>query len=408
MKKHTVTAALAGLLVLSSAVPALATEVKPTTATTGIQVWVDGKKEAFKVAPIVRNKQVLIPLRELASSLGIPLDSKHITFNTARQSTTIRYEQATVVLVSGSPEAQINGIKVPLSTSTILSKQGVTYVPVDVVQEAWGKQVTWDPVSQTVQIGISNKDKVVEILKSFETGDTKAAETWISKDQYIQHNLGFASGREALLQGINQMKGANVQIDIQRVIQDGNYVAVHYQVNLGKPSVVFDIFRFDNNGKIVEHWDNIQELAPANPSGHTMIDGTTQITDRNRTEANKALIRKFVDDILVGKNRSALESYYNGDHYIQHNPVIGDGVSGLKKAFSEAGNRAGSFRYEQVHMVIGEGNLVLVVSESKSSKGTPKAVYDLFRVENGKVAEHWDVAQDVPPKEEWKNTNGKF
>lgn len=58
MKKHTVTAALAGLLVLSSAVPALAAEVKPTT---GIQVWVDGKKEAYKIAPIVRNKQVLIP-----------------------------------------------------------------------------------------------------------------------------------------------------------------------------------------------------------------------------------------------------------------------------------------------------------------------------------------------------------
>lgn len=51
---------------------------------------------------------------------------------------------------------------------------------------------------------------------------------------------------------------------------------------------------------------------------------------------------------------------------------------------------------------------MLVVSELTSSKGTSAAVYDLFRVENGKVAEHWDVVQEVPAKTEWKNTNGKF
>ncbi|MGZ0039280.1 stalk domain-containing protein [Paenibacillus ottowii] len=405
MKKHAVTAAIAGLLVLTSAVPALAADAKPAT---GIQVWVDGKKEAYNIAPIVRNKQVLIPLRQLASSLGIPLDAKHVTFNTARQSTTIRYDQATVVLVSGNPEAQINGIKVPLSTSPILTKQGVTYVPVDVVKEAWGKQVMWDPASQTLQIGVSNKDKVVEILKSFETGDTKAAEAWISKDQYIQHNPSFASGKDALLQAISQSKGANVLVEIQRVIQDGNHVAVHYKKSIaGKTSIGFDIFRFDSNGKIVEHWDNMQDSAPNNPSGHTMIDGTTQITDLNQTETNKTLIRKFVDDVLVGKNRAALESYYNGDQYTQHNPLFSDGVSSLKQALTAAGQGA-SFGYDQVHMVLGEGNFVLVVSELKSPKGTSAAVYDLFRVENGKIAEHWDVVQEIPAKTEWKNTNGKF
>ncbi len=96
----------------------------------------------------------------------------------------------------------------------------------------------------------------------------KRLETWVSKDQYIQHNLSFANGREGLIEGIKQMKGANTQVDIQRIIQDGDYVAVHYkETDDGKPSVLFDIFRFDKNGKIVEHWDNSQELAPANPSG---------------------------------------------------------------------------------------------------------------------------------------------
>jgi predicted SnoaL-like aldol condensation-catalyzing enzyme len=50
---------------------------------------------------------------------------------------------------------------------------------------------------------------------------------------------------------------------------------------------------------IVEHWDNLQETAKPNPSGHTMIDGATTVSNIDRTEENKKLVRQFVDDILV-------------------------------------------------------------------------------------------------------------
>ena len=40
--------------------------------------------------------------------------------------------------------------------------------------------------------------------------------------------------------------------------------------------------------------------------------------------------------------------------------------------------------------------------------GTPTAFFDLWRGEKGKIAEHWDVMDTIPPKSEWKNTNGKF
>ena len=63
--------------------------------------------------------------------------------------------------------------------------------------------------------------------------------------------------------------------------------------------------------------------------------------------------------------------------------------------------------YKRVHMVLGEGNFVLVVAEATFG-GVPTAIYDLFRIENGKIAEHWDTLQAIPPRDQSKNSNGKF
>lgn len=67
-------------------------------------------------------------------------------------------------------------------------------------------------------------------------------------------------------------------------------------------------------------------------------------------------------------------------------------------------------RYDKIHKVLGEGNFVLVVNEGISGKGNgePTSFYDLFRVENGKIAEYWDVVETIAPKDSWKNINGMF
>jgi len=64
-------------------------------------------------------------------------------------------------------------------------------------------------------------------------------------------------------------------------------------------------------------------------------------------------------------------------------------------------------KFNKIRKVLGEGNFVLVASEGTMG-GRSTSFYDLFRVENGKVAEHWDTIETIPPKEEWKNNNGKF
>ena len=84
--------------------------------------------------------------------------------------------------------------------------------------------------------------------------------------------------------------------------------------------------------------------------------------------------------------------------------MIGDGLINVTLALARMGN---AMKLDRIHVVLGEGNYVLVVSEGSQS-GQPTAFYDLFRVENGKIAEHWDVMQSIPPQSDWKNSNGKF
>ena len=63
--------------------------------------------------------------------------------------------------------------------------------------------------------------------------------------------------------------------------------------------------------------------------------------------------------------------------------------------------------YNTVHQVVAQGNYVLAVSEGTFG-GTPTAYYDLWRVDDGKIAEHWDVIETIADESTWKNQNGKF
>ena len=138
-----------------------------------------------------------------------------------------------------------------------------------------------------------------------------------------------------------------------------------------------------------------------------MIDGPTTATDLDRTAANKTLVRAFVDDILVNGRMDKLAGYYDGDRYVQHNPEIADGLSGLGAALEAMAKAGMTMKYDRVHQVLGEGNFVLVMSEGQFN-GKHVAFYDMFRVDAGKIAEHWDTIEAIPPREQWKNDNGKF
>ncbi len=259
---------------------------------------------------------------------------------------------------------------------------------------------------QEKSMSISNKQKVVDLLKSIETGDSGPV-AYINPDKYIQHNLAVGEGLAGFGAVLQQLPKGSAKANTVRVFQDSDFVFAHTEYNFFGPKIGFDIFRFEN-GRIVEHWDNLQEKPSSpNPSGRTMIDGERSATDLSHTEANKTLVRAFVDDILVNGRMDRLAGYFDGDNYIQHNPQIADKLSGLGAALEAMAKQGVTMKYDRVHRVLGEGNFVLVASEGKFA-GNHVAFCDLFRVQNNKIAEHWDTIEQIPPRAQWKNNNGKF
>jgi predicted SnoaL-like aldol condensation-catalyzing enzyme len=251
----------------------------------------------------------------------------------------------------------------------------------------------------------SQKQQVIDLLKSIETGAAAPVEA-INASQYIQHNLAVADGLAGFGALLQQLPKGSARAQTVRALQDGNFVVTHTEYDFFGPKIGFDIFRFEN-GKIVEHWDNLQETAGPNPSGHTMTDGPTQVTDTAATSANKTLVKAFVTDILINGQMEKLPGYFDGDHYIQHNPHIPDQLSGLGAALAAMAKQGITLKYDRIHTVLGEGNFVLVVSEGHLG-GRHSSFYDLFRVQNGRIAEHWDTVEPIPPQTDWKNHNGKF
>ncbi len=250
------------------------------------------------------------------------------------------------------------------------------------------------------------KEQVAQLLKSIETGDS-APIAYVNPNKYIQHNLAVGDGLAGFGAVLQQLPAGSAKVNTARLLQDGEYVVAHTAYNFFGPKIGFDVFRFEN-GKIVEHWDNLQPTPDQpNPSGRTMTDGTAEVTDLEKTDSNKALVTAFVNDVLVNGKLDKLSSYFDGDNYLQHNPAIADGLSGLGAALKAMAEQGITMKYSQVHKVLGQGNFVLVISEGEFA-GKPTSFYDLFRVHQGKIAEHWDTMETIPARADWKNQNGKF
>ncbi|MEL7118348.1 MAG: nuclear transport factor 2 family protein [Bacteroidota bacterium] len=253
---------------------------------------------------------------------------------------------------------------------------------------------------------LSNKAKSVALIESLETGAQEPV-SYINPNKYIQHNLAVGDGLEGFGQVVANAPEGGFKAKVIRAFEDGDYVFLHSEYDFFDPKAGFDIMRFED-GLIVEHWDNLAAITPPNPSGRTQLDGTTEITDLDKTNDNKALVEEFVNAVLMNGEVDKVAEYINPEKYLQHNSAVADGLDGLGAALKYFADNGLVMEYDQVHKVLGEGNFVLTVSEGKFGKGEHVAFYDLFRLEEGKIVEHWDIIETIPPQSEWKNTNGKF
>ncbi|MCF7506975.1 nuclear transport factor 2 family protein [Vibrio sp. L3-7] len=254
---------------------------------------------------------------------------------------------------------------------------------------------------------LSIQEKGVAVISSIETGDAQAV-SYINPEKYIQHNLAVGDGLAGFGEVLQMLPEGSAKAQVKRSFQDGDFVVTHTEYNFFGPKVGFDVFRFED-GQIVEHWDNLQEFAKPNASGRTQLDGATKVVDLDQTDKNKQLVSGFVKDILIGGDMAKINNYIDNEDsaYLQHNPGVADGLSGLGEALGALAEAGMPMVYTANHKILGQGNFVLSISEGQFMNNHV-AFYDLFRVDNGKIVEHWDTIETIPARSEWKNENGKF
>jgi len=127
--------------------------------------------------------------------------------------------------------------------------------------------------------------------------------------------------------------------------------------------------------------------------------------DAQQQEANKKAVVEFYEKALNQKDFEAASKYL-GPRYTQHNPNAADGPEGLKAYLQFLKEKFPGSRSE-IKRVLADGDYVILHVHAVREPGTRgNAIIDIFKLENGKVIEHWDVVQPIPEKA--ANTNGMF
>lgn len=112
-----------------------------------------------------------------------------------------------------------------------------------------------------------NKQTVARLFDAFRAGDVDAFDELIVED-YVQHNPQAGNGLAAVKEFFRPV--GPVDVDVHRVIAEGDLVAAHSNYKNWNMAAV-DIWRFNDEGKIVEHWDVLQEIPAETASGNDMF-----------------------------------------------------------------------------------------------------------------------------------------
>lgn len=248
-------------------------------------------------------------------------------------------------------------------------------------------------------------------LEGIRDGDVRRAVETYTGDKYIQHSTGVRDGVEGFVEFFEPFVERNPQreIELVRTFVDGRFVFVQagQNINGGEARwVTTDLFDTDRNGKIIEHWDVIHELGGENPGGHTQLDGSTAITDLDQTEANKEVVWRLLTEAFIESPTAPMSDFISTESYVNHNPDAPDGLDALLEMDRTARERGETLYYRHVHRVMGQGNFVVSFAHQVWNN-IDYAAFDIFRLDNGLIVEHWDNVELLPPADELVNS-GKF
>ncbi|WP_157682181.1 nuclear transport factor 2 family protein [Mucilaginibacter mallensis] len=223
---------------------------------------------------------------------------------------------------------------------------------------------------------ISNKEIVLicyrKIIRDL---DLSLVDKYIRED-YIQHSPTVKDGMAGLCEMLHFMKTLPRPTEVApspiiRIIAQSDFVAVHLDIRfMGKRAAIIDLFRLQD-GMLAEHWDAGQGIGDDDVN---MTNGTITINESVDARESKMIVQQYYNNDL-----SKADVYLSAD-YIEHNTA------------STLLNWPDSIK---MHRLIAEGDLVFAQCEGVKS-GKIFALYHIFRVETGKIAEHWSVEQEVP------------
>jgi predicted SnoaL-like aldol condensation-catalyzing enzyme len=243
--------------------------------------------------------------------------------------------------------------------------------------------------SRTYMDTISNKQKVLSFYKQI-VGQRKAEliPEFIVED-YKQHNPAVKQGRAGITEMINYLKTLpappeGAKSPIIRAIQEGDFVVTHLDIQfMGKRMAVIDLFKLKDS-MLTEHWDAIQALPDESEKNITSTNGTTDIDYAASAENSKRIVRLFYDAVI--NKTSALQFISTG--YVEHDLSIIESGKTLVDHIAER-------KDVKLYKVIAEGDFVVVQSQfNKLEKAF--VLYEIFRVGNNKITEHWSVEQVIP------------
>ncbi|MFT4623197.1 MAG: putative SnoaL-like aldol condensation-catalyzing enzyme [Myxococcota bacterium] len=225
-------------------------------------------------------------------------------------------------------------------------------------------------------------------MEGIRDGDISAIDRYTG-DRYTQHSTGVPDGQEGFKAFFRDFLERNPKRDIRivRGWEDGEYVFVQAYQSLNDGEfeyVTTDFFHTDAQGRIIEHWDVISELG-----GPGAIDGATAITDLHATEANKRVVQDMLRGCLFPSARAERIADWVAEDIVQHNPDVPDGRAAFA-AFAQDADRP--LVYDDIVLCAGRGNFVATMSRARLSD-QPLCWMDIFRLEDGRVVEHWDNSE---------------
>lgn len=245
--------------------------------------------------------------------------------------------------------------------------------------------------ANTIMDTITNKQRILSFYKLI-VGQRKVEliPEFICED-YIQHNPTVKQGRAGIIEMINYLKTlppppVGAKSPIIRAIQEGDLVVTHLDITfMGKRMAVIDLFKL-KDGMLAEHWDVIQEMPDQMGMAITATNGTAEINESASAIKSKEIVERFYKAVI---QKVPVINLVKPD-YIEHDATVIESGKSLDAYWSDDNSRQ-----IKIHRIIGEGNFVVVQSEFKRADKA-FVFYEIFRVEQEKIAEHWSVRQAIP------------